>query len=77
VHHPFHSFPTHSLYRLGEKLFVRVIYILIYACEMFTKIAGMYRQLFGEGEDAIGELDEAENQGEDCVFLCQVHINLS
>jgi hypothetical protein len=33
---------------------------------MTTEAVDLYRQLFGEGEDAIGELDEAENQGENC-----------
>jgi len=43
---------------------VRVYHLL--SEEIFTED----RQLFGEDEDATGELDEAEKQGENGVLAC-------
>jgi hypothetical protein len=37
---------------------------------MAKEILTWHRQLFGEDEDATGELDEAEKQGENGVFVC-------
>lgn len=60
LHHSINPKPTHSLHRLEQELSYGVgIFIHISACDSPTS-----SQLFGEDEDATGELDNAEKEGE-------------
>lgn len=68
MHHPVDPFPADSLYSLGEELPDAVCphssptLLTLRVCRGTLLCA--YSQLFGEDENAGGELDEAEKQGE-------------
>lgn len=67
MHHPLYAITTDSLHSMGQKLshgvcrFIshRAPYTFLMNCNFLH-----HSQLFGEDEDAAGELDEAEKQGE-------------
>ena len=63
MHHPINANSANTLHCLGKKLSPAVSFTpppFIY----FTAFIKLARQLFGEDEDSIDELDDAEKQGE-------------
>jgi hypothetical protein len=65
MHYSFNTQPTYPLYCMEQKLFTRVRFWLYTTISLFRQYHD--RQLFGEDEDAGGELDEAEQQGENGI----------
>lgn len=62
LHDSLYAFAAHPLYSVGQELSTRVS-----LKSLLTRILHHWSygsQLFGEDEDASGELDEAEKQGE-------------
>jgi hypothetical protein len=65
LHDPKHTQHASPLHRLGEELLVWVSKSGIpVRPSRYSSLFCLHSQLFGEDEDAVGELDEAEKQGE-------------
>lgn len=67
MYYPKHTESADTLYRLGKKLPPSVSSKYSpFMPQLISRFTRMYKfsQLFGEDEDAGGELDEAEKQGE-------------
>ncbi len=70
LYNPVYPQPTYSLHRLEQELSHGYAIVMAALSPCYLSLISLYlRQLFGEDEDASGELDDAEKQGENGQFV--------